>query len=253
MRAVIALALLVWAGRAQAACRLALALGLDVSGSVDVREYRLQIDGLAGALLRPDVQAAFLAFPEAPVRLLVYEWSGLGRQRTLVPWTAVTSRDDLLVIAGALASTPRVASEPPTAIGQAMLSGARRLAQQPGCWRRTLDLTGDGKSNTGPRPRDVKDLPQLDGITINALVIGSDQLGQADRRQAEIADLWAYFRTEVIRGPQAFVEVALGFEDFENAMARKLLKELKTLSVSEQAPAITPTRIVRFQRALRPR
>lgn len=34
---------------AQANCRLALALGLDVSGSVDSREYRLQLDGLANA------------------------------------------------------------------------------------------------------------------------------------------------------------------------------------------------------------
>ena len=33
-----------------AACRQALALGLDVSGSVDACEYRLQIDGLAQAL-----------------------------------------------------------------------------------------------------------------------------------------------------------------------------------------------------------
>lgn len=240
MRALLALIVSVWAPGAQAACRLALALGLDVSGSVDMREYRLQLDGLAGALLQPQVQAAFLAFPDAPVRLLIYEWSGLDSQRTLVPWVAVATRDDLARIAGALAATSRAASEPPTAIGQAMLSGARRLRAQPDCWRLTLDLTGDGKSNTGPRPRDLQDAPQLDGITINALVIGS-----APRRQTEIADLWAYFTTRVIRGPQAFVEVALGFEDFENAMTRKLLKELQTMAVGEGKPAAMSVRNAR--------
>ncbi|MCG6901044.1 MAG: DUF1194 domain-containing protein [Rhodobacter sp.] len=233
MRVLVALLAVIWTGTAQGACRQALALGLDVSGSVDMREYRLQLDGLAGALLRADVQDAFLALPDAPVHLLVYEWSGLGSQRVLLAWTPVTSRDDLARIAGTLATTPRVAAEPPTAIGQAMLAGARRLAERPDCWRRTLDLTGDGKSNTGPRPRDLKHHPLLSGITINALVIGSAPLAIGDRRPAETADLWAYFRIEVIRGPQAFVEVAQGFEDFENAMARKLLKELSSLAVSE--------------------
>ena len=114
-----------------------------------------------------------------------------------------------------------------------MLSGGRRLGEQPDCWRRTLDLTGDGTSNTGPRPRDVKESPLLSGMTINALVIGGDDKGQIDRRQGEIADLWAYFSLEVIRGPYAFVEVALGFEDFEDAMARKLLKELRPIAISQ--------------------
>jgi len=191
------------------------------------------MDGLAHALLRPEVQAAFLALPETPVRLHVYEWSGLGSQRTLVPWTEINSAQDLRAASSVLMTTPRALSEPPTAIGQAMLSGARRLSQQPDCWRRTLDLSGDGRSNTGLRPRDLKHDPRLADITINALVIGSDVNGQADRRQAEVNGLWAYFRIEVIRGPQAFVEVAIGFEDFEEAMARKLLKELQSMAVSE--------------------
>ena len=186
MRAAMAIILaVIWASPAMSACRQALALGLDVSGSVDTQEYRLQLDGLAGALLRPEVQAAFLALPGTPVRLHVYEWSGLGSQRTLVPWTEINSAQDLQNTASTLATTPRVVSEPPTAIGQAMLSGARRLAQQPDCWRRTLDLSGDGRSNTGLRPRDLKDDPRLGDITINGLVIGSDVNGQADRRQAE--------------------------------------------------------------------
>ncbi len=232
IRALLALTLALWAGAADASCRQALALGLDVSGSVDAQEYRLQIDGLAAALLRPEVQRAFLALPDAPVRLHVYEWAGLASQRTLIPWTEITSAADLQTIAATLTATPRVEHQPPTALGQALLSGARRLSEQPECWKRTLDLSGDGKSNTGPRPRDVKDDPRLAGITVNGLVIGSDQRPRGDHRQTEIPELWSYYKVEVIRGPQAFVEVALGFEDFEAAMARKLLRELQTLAVS---------------------
>jgi hypothetical protein len=69
----------------------------------------------------------------------------------------------------------------------------------------------------------------LANITINALVIGSDGSGG---QQDNIAELSAYFRAEVIKGADAFVETALGFENFQRAMERKLLKELQSLAVS---------------------
>jgi hypothetical protein len=233
MRLVLALLLGLAAQDAQAQCRQALALGLDVSGSVDAIEYRLQLDGLAGALMRPEVQEAFLSFPASPVRLYVFEWAGSGSQRRLLPWTAIESAADLARVAGVLRATPRDPRDPATAVGQAMLFGARALAQQPDCWRHTLDLSGDGKSNVGPRPRDLKSDPRLSRVTVNGLVIGAMGSTVGDRRQAEIGDIWAYFTVEVIRGDDPFVEVAVGFEDFENAMARKLLKELQTLVVGQ--------------------
>ena len=60
------------AGPALADCRQALALALDRSGSVDEREYRLQVRGVARALGTPEVRARLLAMPEAPVRLMVF-------------------------------------------------------------------------------------------------------------------------------------------------------------------------------------
>ena len=53
---------------------LALALGLDVSQSVDAVEYRLQLDGLANALEDAEVQSAIFAYAPVTVRLMVYEW-----------------------------------------------------------------------------------------------------------------------------------------------------------------------------------
>ena len=102
-------------GAAQAQCRQALALGVDVSGSVDGREYRLQLDGLAAALRDPDVRQAFLAMPQAPVRLLVYEWAGQGQQRLLAGWQMIQNARDLEWIAQRLAppnTARRGASQP---------------------------------------------------------------------------------------------------------------------------------------------
>ena len=80
----------------------------------------------------------------------------------------------------------------------------------------------------------------LDGVTINGLVVGQSNRPCSDRREAVIADIWAYYTVEVIRGPDAFVEVAVGFRDFENAMARKLLKELQTLVIGALPPTASP-------------
>lgn len=229
------LAWLVWTGAVVAEpCRQALALALDVSGSVDAREYRLQLGGLASALGHPKVRAALTAMPQTPVRLMVFEWSGPDDQVVLVPWTAVTSPAALDRIIAQLGATMRRDASPGTALGQAMQVGVAELRRQVGCWRHTLDISGDGKSNLGPRPRDVKPQVAPTGVTINALVIGADNPNIGDLRQAEIGELSSYFKAEVIVGPNAFVETALGFEDYADAMTAKLLRELDGLVLSQR-------------------
>ena len=221
---------------ATAQCRQALALGLDVSGSVDTEEYRLQLDGLAAALTDPRVTRALLALPVAPVRLAVFEWSGPGYQRQLMDWTEITDHATLARIAARLSGTARRPAPPGTGLGAAMRHGADLLADQPECWRRTLDISGDGRHNQGPHPRDVKSALLPRGITVNALAIGADAPRGGDRRQADIGALSSYFRAWVILGPGAFVETALGFDDYGQAMARKLLRELELPSLSALDP-----------------
>ena len=237
MRAgVLASVLIVFAGGGWANCRQALALALDVSGSVDAREYRQQIGGVAQALNTPPVRARLLAMPEAPIRLMVFEWSGPLDQTVLVPWTEITSAAALDIVIDTLDQTTRRPATPGTALGVAMSEGVRHLSQQSDCWKRTLDISGDGKSNLGPRPRSVKPRLESSGVTINALVIGVDDPNIGNIRQAEIAELSSYFRAEVIMGPDAFVRTAIGFADYARAMREKLLKELEGL-VFSQGPA----------------
>lgn len=236
-----ALALALWLGlgpdlaEAESACRQALALGLDVSSSVDAEEHRLQRDGLARALTDPAVVAAFETMPDIPVTLMVFEWSGYRSQTVLVPWTAIRSLDDLRAIADLLRGPAAPRNQNSTALGGAVLFAARAFEDVPTCWRKTLDLSGDGKNNDGPTPDLLASDPRLSGITINGLVIGADPAGPATRRNAHVGEMVAYFHRHVIRGPGAFTEVALGFEDFAEAMRRKLLREIRVLQFSEFA------------------
>lgn len=224
------LALLPAAG--QADCRQALVLGLDISGSVSTVEYRMQLDGLAGALNDSAVRQAILAVPDAPVDLFVFEWSGPHTQHVILPWTTIRDEATLDAAIQSLGQTQRASSEMSTAIGQAMLFAADALATRGHCWRRTIDISGDGTSNVGPRPREVKTRLAPD-ITINALVVAAPQSEQGSSRDGNMAQLSDYYRSEVIVGPDAFVEPAYGFEDFQSAMTRKLLKELQTLTIGE--------------------
>ena len=233
IRAVALLLGLMLAGAAQANCRQALALALDVSGSVDAREYRLQIGGVTAALGDPEVQDKLFAMPSAPVRLMVFEWSGPNDQRILLPWTAIDSMATLENVMEALAQTTRVEATPGTALGTAMTSGAIFLDQQQDCWKRTLDISGDGKSNLGPRPRDVKPRLESKGIIINGLVIGVDDPSIGDVRQSDIGELSSYYNAHVILGPDAFVLTAIGYADYARAMRKKLLRELDGLVFSE--------------------
>lgn len=228
---------LVLAQPAVAACRQALALGLDISGSVDTREYRLQLDGLAAALNSPEVRRVLFAQPDAPVWITVYEWSGPRDHNTILPWFPVESDNDLAVITGTLTSHQRPVAAPTTAIGAAMLAGFAMLDQQTDCWKRTLDLSGDGWTNTGPRPQDIPHARTPPGVVVNGLVIGSGNRRGDDERFADIKELSAYYANYVVRGPGAFVEVALGFEQYADAMERKLLRELTSLAIGDATNA----------------
>lgn len=202
-------------------CRLALALGIDVSSSVDAEDYRLQTEGIAAALLAPEVQQAFLAGPGS-VALAIYEWSGQRQQALRQDWVMVEGAGDLDQVAATLIGQARSTDQYPTALGMAIEYGARLLTRGPPCGEAKLDISGDGTNNDGIGPtlaaRDAR-------ITINGLPI------VRFRRTLE-----RYYSEFVIRGPGAFVETADGYDDFARAIRRKLLREVEPAVISAREP-----------------
>jgi hypothetical protein len=219
---------------AGAVCRQALLMALDVSSSVDPEEYRLQVEGLAGALSDPEVKALLLSGTTAPVVLAVFEWSGRMDQRLLVGWTPLDGAAALDGVVAQLLTATRQGGTRPTAIGSALAFAGRLLEAGPACWERTVDISGDGKNNDGPRPRQGRKAAIYATTTVNALVIGTDAGFEDGEPSSEIGELTSYFRSEVIHGPDAFIETALGFADFGAAMKRKLLRELAVAVALQQ-------------------
>lgn len=222
---------------AAAACRQALVLAMDVSGSVDPAEHALQRRGLAWALTDDEVTAAFLAIPAAPVRVYAFEWAGSFDRTDLVGWTEITSAGDLARVADRLVQIPRSGAASGTATGQALLYAGLRLAEQPSCLRHTIDISTDGVRNAGITPALARRAPELAEVVVNGLAIGSGRRPGDETRLTQLDRIVEFLHAEVLQGPGAFVETADDYHDFARAMQRKLLRELMTPVVG-RAPGI---------------
>ncbi|MES2915172.1 MAG: DUF1194 domain-containing protein [Pseudomonadota bacterium] len=201
---------------ASAACRLALVLAVDVSRSVDAQDYVIQTDGLAAALQDRAVREAIFG-PEGQVALAIYYWSGRGTQDLIQPWVILDSPEALDAAIWAVRRTPRPSSRLATALGDALRYGAGLMAEAPDCARKVIDVAGDGRNNEGISVARTYEREDFTGITVNGLAVGEHEAGIVD-----------YYRTEVIRGPGAFVETAARQTDYPAAIRRKLLRELQS-------------------------
>lgn len=217
-----------------AACRHALVLALDISGSVNQLEYEQQVEGLAQAFLAPDVQEVILSRPEAPISVAVFEWSSDKHQRLILNWIELSSTERINLVAATLRNHQKERVTLKTAIGSALRFAKSLLDQKKSCLRRTIDVSGDGINNDGKTPQETYISHGFGNITVNGLVIDIDPLSIDNPISQHKNTLKSYYDAKVIRGPGAFSMVAFGYRDYKRAMIHKLLRELSPNTVSDR-------------------
>lgn len=197
------------------ACALELVLAMDVSGSINAREYALQAGGLADAFEHPSLISAVEAL-DGGMLVTLTQWSGGSRQRHVTGWHHASDGPSLAAFARAIRAAPREWRNFSTAIGEALIHAGLVSETAPAtCARRVIDVSGDGVSNEGRPPAPEAAALAARGYVINGLVIrGADP------------DPVTHYIDEVIAGPGAFVEIAEDFEDFPRAILKKLLREI---------------------------
>lgn len=196
---------------------LALVLAIDCSYSVDDREYRLQLDGLAAAFRSPEIQSAIAQGPSGRITVTVMLWSSVKHQRVVVPWTEIAGPRDAQAFASAVERAPRAIPVGGTSISQAVLFADRLFRSGPRqATRRVIDVSSDGRNNSGSAAPLARDQVTAQGVTINALVVPSPEW--------TVLDKW--FERNVIGGPYHFVIVADTYDDYAEAIYRKLLREI---------------------------
>ena len=211
MRGIFFASLISFAAPAQG-CEVALMLAVDVSGSVDAREYRVQMDGLAAGLIDRAVSDALVS---GQVKLALMQWTGSGRQRVVISWTDMTTEAEVIRFADQVIAEPRIWRDYSTAIGDALELSLAYFAQVPECRRHVVDISGDGENNEGVLPRRAWDALANAEVTVNALVI-----------EESVPGLTAYFEREVIPGPGSIAITANTFNDYPKQIIRKLYREL---------------------------
>lgn len=195
---------------------LELVLTIDCSYSVDAAEFRLQTGGLAEAFLDSAVVEAIEAGPKGAIAVAVIQWSSRESQVLALPWTIVADAAQAAEVAARLASMPRLTQEGGTSISAAIDQAGAYFAANPAKGsRRVIDISSDGRNNNGRDVRRARDQALAQGITINGLAILS-----------EVATLGYYFERSVIGGEDAFATTAAGYDDYVDAIRRKLVREI---------------------------
>jgi Protein of unknown function (DUF1194) len=202
-------------------------LAADVSRSIDDGEFELQRKGYAAALTDPRVLKAIHATKSGAIAVCFVEWSGEDDQQVVLDWTEIRDEEDGGGAAAAILKAPR------SFTGRTSISAAIDFAKAhfaKAKWsatHRIIDISGDGTSNSGRALTDSRDQAVADGITINGLAIINEQpnLGYSAHTNPP-GGLPAYYRQNVIGGPNAFLIVVKDFNSFADAMANKLAKEI---------------------------
>jgi hypothetical protein len=231
---------------------LELVLAVDVSGSIDAEEMKLQREGYVAALTDPDVVRAITRGVLGRIALAYVEWAGYETRRLLVDWTLIDGADAARAFAARLAAQP-IRSGVSTSISGAIefvlpMFGANGFAGT----RRVIDISGDGPNNQGPLVTVMRDRAAAEGVIINGLPILNDRPNALNF--PSLPDLDRYYEGCVITGEGSFVVVANNFEAFGEAVRRKLIQEIAGPAPGERRLARpgTPARWRAAAPALRP-
>ncbi|MBV8744362.1 MAG: DUF1194 domain-containing protein [Xanthobacteraceae bacterium] len=217
---------------------LLLVLASDVSRSVDAAKFKLQRDGYVAAISNPRVIEAIKSGPHGRIAICFIEWSGVGAQKVVIDWTVVDGVKAAQDFASQLDEAQRSFADR-TSISGGIDFAMSQLEHAPfQATRRTIDVSGDGTNNSGRDVTAARDEALAQGVTINGLVILSEQplSWNADHTNPP-GGLDAYYRNNVTGGPNSFVMVAENFNSFGQAILNKLVAEVAAADGAEQTAA----------------
>ena len=206
----------------QVSLDLRLVLAVDCSYSVDAHEFSLQMKGIAQAFRSQEVVDAIGQGSFGRIAVMVMQWSNVASQIVAVPWTVIEGRADALHFAETVASTPRLTAEGGTSLAAALLFAGELLEAQGGdALRRVVDISADGRNNSGEEIQNARDALIGRGITVNGLaILNEDPI------------LHRYFSKNVVGGEGFFVVEAKNYDLYAEAIWRKLVREITGLPVS---------------------
>ncbi|MCB1460553.1 MAG: DUF1194 domain-containing protein [Nitratireductor sp.] len=210
------------AARAQQPVDLELVLAVDVSRSMDFDEQLIQRKGYAEAFRSREVIGAITSGLHGSIAVTYMEWAASSLTRVIVPWTVIDSEASSLAFADALDQ------QLPQRLSRTSISGAMDAAEMLFAdsgfsgMRRVVDISGDGPNNEGLPVTVSRDRLVGNGIIINGLplMVRPSSYGYG------ITNLDEYYEDCVIGGPGSFMIGVRNWDEFPQAVRRKLVLEI---------------------------
>ncbi|MGI9464154.1 MAG: DUF1194 domain-containing protein [Aestuariivirgaceae bacterium] len=205
---------------------LELVLAVDASGSVNAREFQLQLSGIARAFRDRSIQQAITSGAHGRIAVSLLVWSDAAFPVRSIGWHVLVSPQDAHDFANAVEGLPQREGGG-TGIGNGVAFAIRAIAGNgiEGT-RRIVDVSGDGPETPpwfgrGIEMPAARRLAEQQKVTINGLAILTD-----------FPRLDEWYREHVMTGTDSFVMRAGDYEDFADAIREKLWREI-TVIVSD--------------------
>ncbi|TIM30649.1 MAG: DUF1194 domain-containing protein [Mesorhizobium sp.] len=236
--------LLACLARAQAAAPLAapadtiavdveLVLAVDISHSMDEKEFALQRAGYVKALRHADFINAVRSGVNGRIALAYFEWAGTVRDDAVIAWQVIDDAESAAAFADNIEARP-FRSFRGTSISAALAFGAKLLDGAAfDATRSVIDISGDGPNNIGMPVTMTRDAAIAKGIVINGLPIlisPSPSFSHLDQYYAEC----------VTGGPGSFVLPVYAASEFVTAIRRKLVLEVSAVADPNAGPGAVP-------------
>jgi hypothetical protein len=201
---------------------MTLVLAIDGSGSISDEEFTLQLGATARAIVDPDVVDAMAGLGGVAVAAVIWGDAAFGIQT--VDWVRIADHASAAVFAATLATQERRVSGN-TDMGNGINAALDLIDNPDNCAAyNVIDVSGDGRETQNSNQRSpslalARHRAEEAGVVINGLAISVSDVALQD-----------YYQDHVIAGTGAFVIEAISFSAFEDAMRRKLLREVTGFS-----------------------
>ena len=204
---------------------LALVLAVDTSSSINAEEFSLQTQAIVSAFRSEDVLKVISQAGTVDISIMYWADPGMAVQET--GFYRVRGPSDVERLVTAVNKMQRQTFGN-TGLSTGLNAALDRLAAAGCAHRYVINVSGDGRETIVPRKRAphpgleaVRSRAVAANVTINALVL-PDEPNLAD-----------YFERSVIVGPGSFVMEVAGFREYEDALRRKLVREISPLALTQ--------------------
>ena len=223
-----------------------LLLLVDVSRSMTPHELEIQRRGYAEALTSDAVLNVIGDGFLGHIAIAYVEWAGAYSQTVVQDWTIIGTRADAQGFADRLSAHFSNGMRR-TSISSALRNGAEMFRDNGYAGlRRVIDISGDGPNNDGGPVLPARDEVIAQGITVNGLpLMTREGMGS----QWHLDDLDLYYTDCVIGGTGSFVIPVRDWNEFADAVRRKLVLEIAGDAPPPVPPVDRPARIIRAQTA----